>query len=114
MAVDVQIPALGESISEGVIVRWLKHTGDTVAADEPLFELETDKASVEIPAPSGGLITVIAQEGATVHVGDVVARIDGAGAAVTPAPPTAQKQRDKAAAAAAPPTAAAAPTASPP
>jgi len=81
MAVDVQIPALGESISEGVIVRWIKHSGDVVAADEPLFELETDKASVEIPAPSGGRIEVIAPEGATVRVGDVVARIDGSGAA---------------------------------
>jgi 2-oxoglutarate dehydrogenase E2 component (dihydrolipoamide succinyltransferase) len=81
MAVDVQIPALGESISEGVIVRWIKHSGDVVTVDEPLFELETDKASVEIPAPSGGRIEVIAPEGATVRVGEVVARIDGSGAA---------------------------------
>ena len=102
MAVDVQIPTLGESISEGVIVRWLKQTGDIVAADEPLFELETDKASVEIPAPSAGRITVIAGEGTTVHVGDVVARIDGAGAAAQPTPATA-----------APPPAASRPTAVP-
>jgi 2-oxoglutarate dehydrogenase E2 component (dihydrolipoamide succinyltransferase) len=81
MAVDVQIPALGESISEGVIVRWIKHDGDRVAVDEPLFELETDKASIEVPAPAGGVISVLAQEGTTVQVGDVVARIDGAGAA---------------------------------
>jgi len=87
MAVDVQIPTLGESISEGVIVRWIKHNGDVVAADEPLFELETDKASVEIPAPSAGVITVLAQEGTTVHVGDVVARIDGSGAAAPPPKP---------------------------
>ena len=85
MAVDVQIPTLGESVSEGVIVRWIKHSGERVAADEPLFELETDKANVEIPAPSAGVITVLAQEGATVHVGDVVARIDGDGAGA-PAP----------------------------
>jgi 2-oxoglutarate dehydrogenase E2 component (dihydrolipoamide succinyltransferase) len=82
MAVDVSIPTLGESVSEGVIVRWMKHDGEAVAADEPLFELETDKASVEIPAPSAGVITVLVQEGATVRVGDVVARIDGAGSAV--------------------------------
>src|SRR5215470_10681708 len=54
MAVDVQIPTLGESVSEGVIVRWNKQNGERVAADELLFELETDKASVEIPAPSAG------------------------------------------------------------
>ena len=81
MAVDVQIPALGESVTEGVIVRWIKQNGERVDADEPLFELETDKASVEIPAPSAGVITIIAAEGATVHVGDVVARIDSDGAA---------------------------------
>src|SRR5262245_33049572 len=81
MAVDVQIPALGESVTEGVIVRWMKQNGERVDADEPLFELETDKASVEIPAPSAGVITIIAAEGATVHVGDVVARIDSDGAA---------------------------------
>src|SRR5512147_822270 len=88
MAVDVQIPTLGESVSEGVIVRWIKRTGDHVAVDEPLFELETDKASVEIPAPSAGVITVLAAEGATVHVGDVVARID-ADSAAAKAPPAA-------------------------
>lgn len=84
MAVDVQIPTLGESVAEGVIVRWIKHTGDAVAADEPLFELETDKASVEIPAPAAGVVTIIAEEGATVHVGDVVARIEADGATATP------------------------------
>ena len=81
MAVDVQIPTLGESISEGVIVRWIKQSGERVAVDEPLLELETDKASVEIPAPGAGVITVLAKEGATVHVGDVVARIDATAAA---------------------------------
>jgi 2-oxoglutarate dehydrogenase E2 component (dihydrolipoamide succinyltransferase) len=86
MPVDVQIPALGESISEGVIVRWIKQSGERVATDEPLLELETDKASVEIPAPTGGVITILAKEGATVHVGDVVARIDGDGAVAAPSP----------------------------
>ncbi len=95
MAVDVQIPTLGESISEGVIVRWIKQNGETVAADEPVLELETDKATVEIPAPGAGVLTVLAKEGATVHVGDVVARIDGAGA-------TAAKRSETAAAGAQP------------
>jgi len=88
MAVDVRIPTLGESISEGVIVRWIKQSGERVAADEALLELETDKASVEIPAPSAGIITVLAPEGATVRVGDVIARIDGAGGAASPPTPT--------------------------
>ncbi|MBX3027894.1 2-oxoglutarate dehydrogenase complex dihydrolipoyllysine-residue succinyltransferase [bacterium] len=100
MAVDVQIPTLGESISDGVIVRWMKRDGETVAADEPLLELETDKASVEIPAPSAGVVALLAKAGETVKVGDVVARIEPAGAA-------------KAAPVAAPP-AAAPPVAAPP
>jgi 2-oxoglutarate dehydrogenase E2 component (dihydrolipoamide succinyltransferase) len=80
MPVDVRIPPLGESVSEGVIVRWIKSDGDPVATDEPLFELETDKASVEIPAPGAGVIRILEREGATVQVGDVVARIEeGAG-----------------------------------
>jgi len=93
MAVDVPIPTLGESVTEGVIVRWMKHSGDTVAADEPLFELETDKASVEIPAPSAGVLTTLANEGATVRVGEVVARIeaDGAGRASAPSSRPAQE-----------------------
>jgi len=95
MAVDVQIPALGESVTEGVIVRWMKQNGERVDADEPLFELETDKASVEIPAPSAGVITIIAAEGATVQVGDVVARIDSDGAAK--ASPPSQPAADRAA-----------------
>ena len=88
MGVEVQIPALGESVSEGVIVRWNKHNGDVVTTDEPLFELETDKASVEIPAPGPGVITILAPEGTTVHVGDVVARIDGDGRAAAARPAT--------------------------
>ncbi len=106
MAVDVQIPALGESISEGVIVRWLKQDGEAVAVDEPLLELETDKASVEIPAPSAGVIAVLASEGQTVKVGDVVARIEANGAAQAAGAPT---PRDEAARPATPPPAAGSP-----
>ena len=54
MPFEVRIPSLGESITEGVIVRWMKKDGDSVATDEPLLELETDKASVEIPSPVDG------------------------------------------------------------
>ncbi|MFQ5667354.1 MAG: biotin/lipoyl-containing protein, partial [Candidatus Binatia bacterium] len=76
MSVDVRIPTLGESVAEGVIVRWIKASGDMVAADEPLLELETDKASIEIPAERAGVLTILKAEGETVQVGDVVARID--------------------------------------
>jgi 2-oxoglutarate dehydrogenase E2 component (dihydrolipoamide succinyltransferase) len=80
MSIDVAIPTLGESVSEGVIVRWIRSEGDAVAADEPLFELETDKASVEIPAPGAGVVHILKREGETVQVGEVVARIEADGA----------------------------------
>jgi 2-oxoglutarate dehydrogenase E2 component (dihydrolipoamide succinyltransferase) len=93
--VTVRIPTLGESVSEGVIVRWMKADGNTVERDEPLLELETDKASVEIPAEIAGVLRILKAEGATVQVGDVVARIEAGGvgeaapaAATTAGPPT--------------------------
>src|SRR5258706_702066 len=88
MPVDVRIPTLGESVSEGVIVRWMKAAGDSVAVDEPLLELETDKASVELPAPSAGIIKLVQPEGATVKVGDVVATVEPNGLPRAAAPPT--------------------------
>ncbi len=82
MAVEVRIPSLGESVNQGVIARWLKQNGDVVASDEILFELETDKATMEIPAEAAGKLEILQPEGATVEVGAVVARIsDGAGVA---------------------------------
>lgn len=81
MAVEVRIPSLGESVSQGVISKWLKKDGESVAADEVLFELETDKAAMEIPAEASGVLEIVAQEGAEVSVGTVVARIvEGKGA----------------------------------
>lgn len=88
MPTEVQIPTLGESVNEGVIVRWVKADGDTVSTDESLFELETDKANVEIPAPSGGVLRILRQEGETVRVGDTVARIDPSGSARSSVPNT--------------------------
>jgi 2-oxoglutarate dehydrogenase E2 component (dihydrolipoamide succinyltransferase) len=79
VSLEVSIPPLGESVSEGTIARWLKRDGDTVKADEPLFELETDKATMEIPAPAAGRLEIVEREGATVRVGTVVARIAEAG-----------------------------------
>ncbi|MFN8628398.1 MAG: 2-oxoglutarate dehydrogenase complex dihydrolipoyllysine-residue succinyltransferase [Candidatus Binatia bacterium] len=93
MASEVRIPALGESIAEGVIVRWMKADGEVVRVDEALLELETDKASVEIPAERGGVLKILKGQGEKVQVGDVVARIDDAAAAAsapTPTPPAAE------------------------
>ena len=81
--VEVVMPQMGESIFEGTITRWLKKPGDTVAKDEPLFEISTDKVDAEIPSPVDGVLTAIkAAEGETVQVNTVVALIGGAGAAV--------------------------------
>ena len=97
MAVDVKIPSLGESVSSGVIARWIKQNGDDVATDDPLLELETDKATVEIPSPAAGTLEIVKAEGETVEVGNVVARIaEGAGAAERPKPAAAPQVAPKA------------------
>lgn len=83
---EVQLPALGESVTEGTITRWLKNVGDTVAVDEPLVEVSTDKVDTEIPSPVAGVLQEIrAQEDETVEVGAVLAVI-GEGAATEAAP----------------------------
>ena len=89
--VSVVLPALGESVSEGVITRWLKSVGDAVEADEPLVEISTDKVDTEIPAPvSGTLAAIAADTDATVEVGAEIARIStGASAPASAAPTTA-------------------------
>ncbi|HUR72848.1 MAG TPA: biotin/lipoyl-containing protein, partial [Sporichthya sp.] len=67
MPVSVTLPALGESVTEGTVTRWLKKEGDTVAADEPLLEISTDKVDTEIPAPAAGvLVKISVQEDETV------------------------------------------------
>jgi pyruvate dehydrogenase E2 component (dihydrolipoamide acetyltransferase) len=83
MPTDVIMPQMGESIFEGTISKWLKHVGDTVEKDEPLFEISTDKVDAEIPSPSAGVLKEIrAEEGSTVEVNTVVAVIgEEAGAA---------------------------------
>jgi pyruvate dehydrogenase E2 component (dihydrolipoamide acetyltransferase) len=85
-AIDVVMPQMGESIFEGTITKWLKKVGDTVAQDEPLFEISTDKVDAEIPSPAAGTLTEIKiPEGATVQINTVVAVIGGAVGAGTPA-----------------------------
>jgi 2-oxoglutarate dehydrogenase E2 component (dihydrolipoamide succinyltransferase) len=82
MATDVQVPALGESITEGTLAQWLKKPGDAVAADEPIASLETDKVTVEVPSPVAGMFgEALVNEGATVAVGATIARINEAGEA---------------------------------
>src|SRR6202158_4257960 len=88
MAIEVRIPTLGESVSEGVIVRWIKADGEAVKTDEPLLELETDKASVEIPAERAGVLRIVKPEGSPAQVGEVVARIEEDGAPARPAATT--------------------------
>ena len=87
MATDVEVPALGESITEGTLAQWLKKPGEAVAADEPIASLETDKVSVEVPSPVAGVLAEqLVGEGDIVAVGAVIARIDEqASAAASPA-----------------------------
>jgi 2-oxoglutarate dehydrogenase E2 component (dihydrolipoamide succinyltransferase) len=84
---EITLPQLGETVTEGTITRWFKKVGDTIAADEPLFEVSTDKVDTEVPSPIAGVLTEIrVAEGETVAVGTVIAVVGGAGAAPAPAP----------------------------
>jgi len=100
---EIRVPTLGESVTEATIGKWFKKAGDPVAVDEPLVELETDKVTIEVPAPSAGTLgEIIAKDGETVAVGALLGQITEGGAAVKPA-----------AAAAPSPVAASAPAAAP-
>ena len=86
MSESVVLPALGESVTEGTVTRWLKNVGDRVEVDEPLLEVSTDKVDTEVPSPVAGVLQeVLAAEDETVEVGAVLARI-GSGAAAPAAP----------------------------
>ncbi|MDF1600632.1 2-oxoglutarate dehydrogenase complex dihydrolipoyllysine-residue succinyltransferase [Mesorhizobium sp. YIM 152430] len=86
MATEIRVPTLGESVSEATIGKWFKKAGDAIAADEPIVELETDKVTVEVPAPAAGTLSEITvQEGETVEVGALLGMIAaGSGAAAAP------------------------------
>ena len=92
MSIEVRVPTLGESVSEATIATWFKKVGDSVAADEMLCELETDKVTVEVPSPAAGVLSeIIAPEGETVGVNALLAMIgEGTGAAPAPAPAKAE------------------------
>jgi 2-oxoglutarate dehydrogenase E2 component (dihydrolipoamide succinyltransferase) len=108
MAVEIKVPTLGESVTEATIAKWFKKVGDAVKADEPLCELETDKVTVEVPAPAAGMLSAItAEAGTTVAVGAKLGELE-AGAAGKAAAPAAAAPAAKAAPAPAPAPAAAA------
>src|SRR3954462_1353381 len=95
--VDVVMPQMGVSVSEGTITKWLKQEGEQVEADEPLLEISTDKVDTEVPSPGSGTLTqILVHEGATVDVGTKLAVIGGEGGGTTsptddvPEPATAQ------------------------
>ncbi|MFN0191658.1 MAG: 2-oxoglutarate dehydrogenase complex dihydrolipoyllysine-residue succinyltransferase [Aestuariivirga sp.] len=98
MAKEIRVPALGESVTEATISKWFKKEGDAVKADEPLVELETDKVTVEVPAPAGGkLASISAKAGTTVNVGALLGAIEDS-AAAKPAEAPAPKKAEPAAA----------------
>ena len=77
MAVEIVVPVLGESVTEATVAQWLKKPGEAVAVDEPLVELETDKVTLEVPAPANGTIAAISVDtGATVEVGAVLGMME--------------------------------------
>ncbi|WP_426240372.1 2-oxoglutarate dehydrogenase complex dihydrolipoyllysine-residue succinyltransferase [Pararhizobium sp. DWP1-1-3] len=109
MATEIRVPTLGESVSEATIGTWFKKVGDTVKADEPLLELETDKVTIEVPSPAAGVLSeIVAAAGETVGLGALLGNI-AAGAAA----PVAAEKKVAEPAAAAPAAAAAAPAATP-
>ena len=91
MATEVRVPTLGESVTEATVATWFKKPGDTVAQDEMLCELETDKVTVEVPAPAAGTLgEIVASEGETVGVDALLATIAAAGGGITAAAPAAK------------------------
>jgi len=96
MATEIRVPTLGESVTEATIGKWLKQPGDHVSADEPLVELETDKVSVEVPAPGNGAISeIVANEGDTVEVGALIGRFEEGGGEAHKSDGAAQKEAPK-------------------
>ena len=93
MATEIRVPTLGESVTEATIAQWFKKPGEQVTADEPIVELETDKVTVEVPAPASGTLgEILVKEGDTVEVGTLLGQInEGEGAGAAPAKPAAAK-----------------------
>src|SRR3954463_8936187 len=88
---EIRVPTLGESVTEATIGRWFKKSGDAVAVDEPLVELETDKVTIEVPAPSAGVLgEIAAKDGETAAVGALLGQITAGPAGAKPAGPPRQ------------------------
>ena len=86
MSIEIRVPTLGKSVSEATIAKWLKQAGDAVKADEPIVELETDKVSLEVPAPSAGVLAeILIEAGTDVAVGTLIGRIEAGGKAAVAA-----------------------------
>ena len=95
-ATDVEMPELGESVTEGTITQWLKSVGDTVEVDEPLLEVSTDKVDTEIPSPvAGTLLEILADEDDTVDVGAVIARVGDGSAAASDKPAAKEEKKEE-------------------
>jgi 2-oxoglutarate dehydrogenase E2 component (dihydrolipoamide succinyltransferase) len=110
MATEIRVPTLGESVSEATIGRWFKKPGDPVKADEPVLELETDKVTLEVPAPASGTLgDIVAKDGETVSPGAVLGSVIEGGAAAAAPAPAPKAEAPKAAAPAPAPAAAPAP-----
>ncbi len=108
MTIEIKVPVLGESITEATVGRWFKKPGEAVKADEPLVELETDKVTVEVPAPAAGVLAdILANQGATVAIGALLGALKEGGAASVAAPAAAKAEAAKPAAAPAKPAKAA-------
>ena len=98
MAIEIIVPTLGESVSDATVARWIKTTGDNVVTDEPVVELETDKVTLEVPAPAAGQIgDIVATEGSVVEVGAILARLEEGfgGAPAKPAKNVAETPAEK-------------------
>src|ERR1700710_2711647 len=109
---EIRVPTLGESVTEATIGRWFKKAGDAVAVDEPLVELETDKVTIEVPAPSAGTLgEIVAKDGETVAVGALLGQINEGPAGAKPSAAPAKAAVTPVAAAVAAPAAAPAPPA---
>src|SRR5215813_13178847 len=104
---EIRVPTLGESVTEATIGKWFKKAGEAVKVDEPVVELETDKVTVEVPAPAAGVLSeILVKEGDTIAVGGLLGSIEagGAGAAAKPATAAAPAKAEAAAVAAKAPT----------
>jgi 2-oxoglutarate dehydrogenase E2 component (dihydrolipoamide succinyltransferase) len=92
VATEIVVPALGESVTTATVARWIKQQGETVSADEALVELETDKVTVEVNAPSAGVLSSIAvPEGTEVEVGAILGLVDGAAGMAAVLKPAAER-----------------------